>query len=453
MKELKNNVNTLLWLMVTLSVMMMFSLVCLSSCKSSVDQGGKITPPKPDQKITITYSCSDNNGTVEAKIVSSKEGKVVDGNRIINLVSGDKIQFTAKPNDGYKFKEWIPKKLGNKETFELTVSEDLKDLSVSVEPVKKETLTVEKLKTELKVKDKDEKAKKGSIVTSLYGLGLIKEDGQFKYQMLVDGQTVAKTGKELINMLKNDDTDYIEQSGGPNLGDKFDTLPSILEAKWNFAKNSEKIVPKEFKMLEFSKIKSNTAPKEGLYQILQTGYYITYKNNEMYVRVSGDGSSYFADWTFAFVSKTDSEGVYVFDVKAVDMFDEAVEIKPYLLRDIAGYKKKGYEYLPDLKKQDEPILDPESYEGMPTSTTYKFNLENLVIYDIQKRIFSLLDSKGGKYVLVLKDGEKENEKVEKLSKDFLSVILNDYDVYMTIGAYRDPNGKIYTNRGSFRKGW
>ena len=24
---------------------------------------------------------------------------------------------------------------------------------------------------------------------------------------------------------------------------------------------------------------------------------------------------------------------------------------------------------------------------------------------------------------------------------------------MTIGAYRDPNGEIYTNRGSFRRGW
>ena len=136
MKERKNNVNTLLWLMVTLSVMVMFSLVCLSSCNSSVQNGkGGKTPDDPNippaQKITITYSCSDNNGTIEAKVISSKEGKI-EGNKIINLVSGDKIQFTAKPSDGYKFKEWIPKQLGNKETFELTVDKNL-DVSAKFE--------------------------------------------------------------------------------------------------------------------------------------------------------------------------------------------------------------------------------------------------------------------------------------------------------------------------------
>jgi len=120
MKERKNNVNTLLWLMVTLSAMMMLSLVCLSSCNSSVQNGkGGKTPDDPP----------DNNGTIEAKVISSKEGKI-EGNKIINLVSGDKIQFTAKPSDGYKFKGWVPATLGNKKTFELTVD---KDLSVSVE--------------------------------------------------------------------------------------------------------------------------------------------------------------------------------------------------------------------------------------------------------------------------------------------------------------------------------
>ena len=90
-KELKYNVNTLLWLMVTLSVMMMFSLVCLSSCNSSVQNGkGSKTPDDPSiPKITITHNCSDNNGTIEARIISSKEGKI-EGNKIINFVSGCK---------------------------------------------------------------------------------------------------------------------------------------------------------------------------------------------------------------------------------------------------------------------------------------------------------------------------------------------------------------------------
>jgi len=92
MKKLKNNVNTLLWLMVTLSLLMMFSLVCLSSCNSSVQNGkGSKTPDDPSiPKITITYSCSNDKGTIEAKVISSKEGKI-EGNKIINLVSGDKI--------------------------------------------------------------------------------------------------------------------------------------------------------------------------------------------------------------------------------------------------------------------------------------------------------------------------------------------------------------------------
>ena len=73
MKERKNNVNTLLWLMVTLSVMVVF--LTLSSCNSSVKPDGKgsKTPDDPNippaQKITVTYSCSDNNGTIEAKVI------------------------------------------------------------------------------------------------------------------------------------------------------------------------------------------------------------------------------------------------------------------------------------------------------------------------------------------------------------------------------------------------
>lgn len=225
-------------------------------------------------------------------------------------------------------------------------------------------------------------------------------------------------------------------------------MPSILDAKWNFAKNSEKIVPKEFKMLEFSELVSSNIPEvKGLYELLKAGYRITYKDSELYVRVSSNVSSYFADWTFAFVNKSKLHEVYAFDVKAVDMSNEAVEIKPYLLRDVAGYKKKGYEYLPTLKKQDGSASDSESYSGMPTLTTRNFNLVDLLIDDVQRQVSSLLNLDSGKYVL------KDGEDVSELSKNFINKMLENCDIYMTIGAYRDPNGNIYTNRGSFRRGW
>jgi len=168
--------------LVTLSVMMMLSLVCLSSCNSSVKPDGKgsKTPDDPSvPKFTVTYSCSDNNGTIEAKVISSKEGKI-EGNKIINLVSGDRIQFTAKPNNGYKFKEWIPKQLGNKETFELTVD---KDLSVSAEFEKDPSTMTELEFLEDKIGfDKDDKNK----CSVIYG-----KDGKYDPKVLYDANSLG----------------------------------------------------------------------------------------------------------------------------------------------------------------------------------------------------------------------------------------------------------------------
>ena len=430
--------------MVTLSVMMMFSLVCLSSCKSSVNSDQTKT-------ITITYGCSDNNGTIEARVISSKEGKI-EGNKIINLVSGDKIQFTAKPNNGYKFKEWIPKQLGNKETFELTVD---KNLTVSAEfgPIEKEPLTVDALRKELKVEDDS------PIVTSPYGLGLIKKDGQFKYQMLENGNTVAKTGEELIQMMKDvDDTDYLKQSGGPNLGDKFDTLPGILEAKWNFAKNSDKIVPKERKMLIFNK--GGKDPIVGLYELIGSDYYISYRNGEMYVEVANTGTHYFADWTFAFVKKSNPSEVYVFSVGEIGKDSEG-EIKPYLLRDGGKYpdvlKVNRCKYLPALVELPDqvpkptsepgPESDPDRYTGMKLCRTYRFSLSSLLEGYLR---YSLLDPNNGKYVL--ENDKKEDKEVPRLSEKFIKDMAN-CDVYILTGVPTYQSGKMFSTRTNFRECW
>ena len=68
MKERKNNVNTLLWL-VTLSLLMMFSLVCLSSCNSSVQngKGGKTPSPTPIT-VKITVIAPKEGGRIKTKL-------------------------------------------------------------------------------------------------------------------------------------------------------------------------------------------------------------------------------------------------------------------------------------------------------------------------------------------------------------------------------------------------
>jgi len=319
-KELKNNVNTLLDLMVTLSVMVMFSfisLICLSSCNSSVkpDQPSKDETVK---EVTVHVTLSSGNGKIDSIKVNDKKVEVdKDGN--FKVKYNDVIEFKAKPDDGYEVDKWTPETLKvseNKLTAKMTVTKDMKDkdrtvsvefkqkedtpktvkitviapkeggriktklkkkdssesedipdnddlysnegrsfsvgdtmtfeavtnagykvvkwtpetlkvsddkltatltvtkntsekveVSVDIEkdekPTEKKPLTVEILKEELKVTDDS------PIVTSLYGLGLIKEGDQFKYQMLENGKVVAKTGNELKEMLGS--TNYVEQ--------------------------------------------------------------------------------------------------------------------------------------------------------------------------------------------------------------------------------------------------
>jgi len=426
MKERKNNVNTLLWLMVTLSVMMMF--LTLSSCKSSVQNGN--TPNPGPKTVKITVIAPKEGGSIKVN------GEVLKETKAFNPTVGDTLTFEAVPSDGYKFKGWAPATLGNKETFELTVD---KNLSVSVEfgPIEKEPLTVDALKKELMVKDDS------PIVTSPYGLGLIKEGDQFKYQMLENGKVVAKTGKELINMLKNASIDYVEQSVGPNLGDEFKTLPSILDAKWNFAKNSEKILGLSNSMFFFFKEQENSS-LAGMYQFIKTGCYFAYKNGDIHFELGTTGTDYFVDWTIAFVEKNvpnkdEIKRVYVFSVN-----DKDENSKAYFIR--KGYSEtRDNKYLPALLAlpNQDPKPDSQEYCGMNLQHKYIFSLKVLLKEDVQRQIS--LVSKNGKYF--------DNCDIPKLSEDFSDDIIQHCDIYINIGDYYNPNGEVYTNRGSFRRGW
>ena len=278
-RELKNNVNTLLWLMVTLSVMVMFSLVCLSSCNSSVNSNGKggKTPDDPNippaQKITITYSCSDNNGTIEAKVISSKEGKI-EGNKIINLVSGDRIQFTAKPNNGYKFKGWAPATLGNKETFELTVD---KDLSVSVE--------FENDGPKFKI------TKDSPIVykTSGLGFGKKKTDPTGIYYAISGYEEGKDNGLD-----ENDLKDTYNHPPVGSLKAPFDSIHKGLETRWQYYKDDN---PSQFE-------------NEGKYftrLFNDPSYKICLKDNDLEVWAH-PLDSYYANWNIVFIDKNKDNG-------------------------------------------------------------------------------------------------------------------------------------------------
>ena len=448
MKELKNNVNTLLWLMVTLSLLVMFSLVCLSSCNSSVQNGNE---------VTVRVASDLKNGKIDSIKVNNVD---FSNKKEFTVKYNDVIEFKAKPDDGYKVVKWTPEILkvsDDKLTAKMIVTKDMKDLTVSVKfekkdnnppgPNEKESLTVDAIRKELMVTDDTYNT---PIFTSLLGLGLTKEGSQFKYQLFSkDGKTVTiKTGNDLREMIGS--TDYVEQSGGPNLGDEFKTLPSILDAKWNFAKNSEKIVPKEFKMLTFNNAAGrNERPSVvGLYELVGSDYYISYRNGEMYVEVANTTTHYFADWTFAFVNESKPNEVYVFSVGEIESKSETdMKIKPYILRDLHTLKDK-YRFLPDLEDRDDFQYDSKGNKvGMKLCRTYRFSLSALL----------------NRYLQQISDLEKWNEKykdfdkkvIPSLSEEFVVKMLKleDCDVYMTIGAQIYQNDNMFSTRTNFKECW
>ena len=110
MKERKNNVNTLLWLMVTLSVMIVFLTLSLSSCKSSVnpeqpskiDQGGSSDDPKT---VSLTFKLSKDKEALKKDDLSVK---VKRGTKILedfafdntySFIENDEIQIEVKGID------------------------------------------------------------------------------------------------------------------------------------------------------------------------------------------------------------------------------------------------------------------------------------------------------------------------------------------------------------------
>ena len=379
MKERKNNVNTLLWLMVTLSVMIVF--LTLSSCKSSVNPDGKgsKTPDDPNippaQKITITYSCSNNNGTIEAKVISSKEGKI-EGNKIINLVSGDKVQFTAKPNNGYKFKGWVPATLGNKETFELTVD---KEINISAE--------FEKDSPKFKI------TKDSPIVYKTSGLGFGKKgnDGKIYYAI-----SDYEEGKD--NGLVGDDL------AGDNhpTGNKapFTSIREGLETRWNSFinySNSEGLVPYKGKNL----VKMFSSNR---YLILLED------NNKINLYVYNENA--YADYIVVFINKKEESDPSSDEIYWFNYNDDG---KPYLLYD---RKKISCQY-----STPAPGFNPDT----------KDNLAGFRTITLKSMFESFLEQQEKK-----KEGAKEQ--IRSKFSPLISGNEDKYEIYIIVRQF-DDGGK------------
>ena len=355
MKELKNNVNTLLWLMVTLSAMVVFLTLSLSSCNSSVQNGkGSKTPDDPPvPKITVTYSCSDNNGTIEAKVISSKEGKI-EGNKIIKLVSGDKIQFTAKPSDGYKFKGWVPATLGNKETFELTVD---KDLSVSVE-FEKDLSTMTELEfLDYKIGFDRNKKEKSDVI---YGTDSIyKSDQLYKTNNLGFGKKAEDlgiyyhglTGSSIkaMNVAEVEETSssFKEKGVKTNFGSVYDGL----EVRWKSAKACMSGKWNKYTDANYDNL-FLCRPYLNDFKFL---LYPDSKGYNLYIKINESSyDSYYMDFHIAFVKKDEPDKGY--SVHFSNLNDKK-DYEPYLLFDAGDARYKDYpsEAIPQYTDQKDGI--------------------------------------------------------------------------------------------------
>ena len=270
-RELKNNVNTLLWLMVTLSVMVMFSLVCLSSCNSSVQNGNT---PNPDPKtVKITVIAPKEGGSIKVN------GEVLKETKEFTPKIGDTLTFEAIPSDGYKFKGWQPTTLGNEKIAILKVSNDDEVL------IKFEKDGPKPYESPFKI------TKDSPIVykTSGLGFGKRKVDPTGIYYAISDYEEGKDNGLD-----ENDLKDTYNHPPVGSLKVPFDSIHKGLETRWQYYKDDN---PSQFENEEkyFTQLFNDPS------------YKICLKDNDLEVWAH-PLESYYANWNIVFVDKNKDNG-------------------------------------------------------------------------------------------------------------------------------------------------
>ena len=421
MKELKNNVNTLLWLMVTLSLLMMFSLVCLSSCNSSV-QNGKGNTPNPDPKtVKITVIAPKEGGSIKVN------GEVLKETKEFTPKVGDTMAFEAVHSDGYKFKEWIPKKLGNKETFELTVAENLKDLTVSVE-FEKDLSTMTELefldykigfnkesevvygkdvsREQLRIEAENKANGKEYTIYTADSLGFGKASGKIcyhGYNSHKDSIVSMTLDEELKNENENDNGNDLNKLG---ITENFKSIHDGLEKRWM-------AVHKGTLGNSLHYYNANETPDSiarSLISTIGSSYKFALGSDKedckLYMKANSSSRySYYMDLRIAFVKKDEPDKGYSVHFANV----KNGKYEPYVLHNAGD--SKYTEYPPGA----EPKYTESTEEGMRMfrlSSLLKTSLENL-----RK-----------------KDSETWKYSEEQLAKTLLKKVKDkNYDIYIVIG--------------------
>ena len=367
MKELKNNVNTLLWLMVTLSVMMMF--LTLSSCNSSVNSNGKggKTPNPGPETVKITVIAPKEGGSIKVN------GKVLEKTKEFTPKVGDTMTFEAVPDVDY-YAEWntvsgLVINEDDPKIASLTVASDSTIDLNSSNPMKK--VDFEFIKKYISFnKDSDivydingmgfgRRAKEGVNSSSTDKLGETdpgkNNDGKLYY--LTYGYNPTKQDYDRNYGRKTWTSDEIISSltkWNPPAANKVTNIAEFsihaaLEARWLSTYNTKYFYPNEDNWLSKPGYSGDPDKVKRMCNFMNIGYFYAVKYNEkeraVYTLCTRSQTTYFADWQFVFVQKDKSEG-YTF------------HFGPYFLRNANSSR---YEYAPGLS-EDNQNKDKNIYE-------------------------------------------------------------------------------------------
>jgi len=394
MKERKNNVNTLLWLMVTLSVMIVF--LTLSSCNSSVNSNGKggKTPSPTPITVKITVIAPKEGGSIKVN------GEVLKETKEFTPKVGDTMAFEAVHSDGYKFKEWIPKKLGNKETFELTVD---KDLSVSIEFEKDlSTMTILEF-LDYKIGFDRNKKEKSDVIYTTSGLGFGKKanDPSIYYH------GYNKRQRKIIPMNISEEQDNFDDFKKSGITKQFESIYEGLNARWRALCNTEL---KSGFFFNSDETPDNIA--RYFYPMLSINYLVSIdsKKEALYTKINSLAhDSYYLDLHIAFVKEGEPDKGYSIHFCHIN---DRKEYEPYLLLKSGNLKYTTYP----------PDAEPE-YNEENQGNVHMFKLSSLLKTS-------------------LKNLRKKNSETWKYSEEQLANALleevrkKQYDIYIIFGCRR-----------------
>jgi hypothetical protein len=413
-------------LMVTLSVMMMFSLVCLSSCNSSVNSNGKGGKTPTPITVKITVIAPKEGGSIKVN------GEVLEKTKEFTPKIGDTMTFEAVPDVDY-YTEWntVSVLLINEDDpkiASLTVASDNTIDLNSSNPMKK--VDFEFIKKYIYF-NKDNK-KYDEIINSM-GFGRKTKEGVNNSST---GEDNSDDNLHYLTYCYNPETKVYDKDYGMAIWEADDIkkiinvdVPTLYNDKDKSIRNAldTQWISTQKHGLELSDVEIKSSSKSFK---IADGYRLATKmdkeNSALYVLCSTSGWIYFADWKFVFLDKGNPNMGYILRFGEFDKISKS--IRPYILVDCKGQYEytgaKGYKYAPGLTG---PMYCKEAHE---------FKLSD-IIQDMLKNKLEMLDCN-------LSDLKKS-----KIMNEIGKMLLDHsvYDVYMLVDIVfcNSDNGDVYNN--------